>query len=91
VSADLLTRPAAEPLRLLLAPREAAAALSISERTLWEMTAPRGPIRCLRLSGRGRARSIRYPVDALRAWIESQTGDADGRGDDPAAGLTQTG
>jgi hypothetical protein len=60
--------------RLLLTKREAAAALSVCERTLYDLTAPRGPIPCLRLPGRGVARSIRYAVDDLRAWIASQTG-----------------
>ena len=53
--------------RLLLPPREAAAALSISERTLWAVTAPRGPLPAVRIG-----RSVRYCVDDLRRWIEGQ-------------------
>jgi excisionase family DNA binding protein len=55
--------------RLLLTVREAAQALSVSERTLWALTAPRGPIRSVRLG-----RSVRYSADSLRDWIASQRG-----------------
>jgi excisionase family DNA binding protein len=57
--------------KLLLTVREAAEALSVSERTLWALTAPRGPIRSVRLG-----RSVRYSADSLRDWIESQRGGA---------------
>jgi excisionase family DNA binding protein len=58
--------------RLLLKSREAADALGIGERTLWELTA-RGEIPVIRIPGRGkRARSLRYDVDDLRAWIDRQ-------------------
>ncbi len=56
------------PPRLLLRPAEAAEALGVSEKTLWSLTAPRGPIRALRIG----ARSIRYSVSALQAWIDQQ-------------------
>jgi hypothetical protein len=49
---------------LLLTPRAAAAALSVSERTLWAMTSPRGPIPAVRLG-----RAVRYSVAALREFI----------------------
>ena len=52
---------------LLLTGREAATALSVSERTLWSLTSPRGPIPCLRLG-----RSVRYSLADLRAWIDEQ-------------------
>lgn len=56
--------------RLLYRPRDAAKTLAISERTLWSMTAPRGPIPCIRLgAGNG---AVRYPFDALKQFIESQ-------------------
>jgi len=67
---DLFALPA--PVRLLLTPREAAAALSISPRTLWELTAPRGPIAVLRLPGRGKARSLRYDIRDLQKFIDAQ-------------------
>ncbi len=53
--------------RLLLKPREAAASLSISERSLWANTTPRGPIPCVRIGG-----SVRYAPEALQAYIRSQ-------------------
>ena len=53
-------------LKLLLTAREAANALSISERLLWTLT-HRGEIPVLRLPGRGKARALRYDVDDLRA------------------------
>jgi excisionase family DNA binding protein len=57
--------------RLLLTVREAAAALSVSPRMLWELTA-RGEIAALRIPGRGKARSIRYAVEDLQQWIQAQ-------------------
>jgi hypothetical protein len=53
--------------RLLLPGREAARVLSISERLLWSLTAPRGPIACVRLG-----RRVLYPVASLEAFIASQ-------------------
>ncbi len=57
--------------RLLLTPREAAAALSISERTLWSITAPRGALRLVRIG-----RSVRYDPHDLAAYIERQKAQA---------------
>ncbi len=57
------------PEKLLLSAREAATALSISERTLFSRTAPRGSIPAVRLGNR-----VLYPVDRLREWIATQTG-----------------
>lgn len=65
----LAPSPSPAEIQLLLSSREAAAALSVSERTLFSLTAPRGPIPVTRLPG---VRSIRYSVDALREWIASQ-------------------
>ncbi len=53
-----------EPTELAVSKRKAAEMLSISVKTLWSMTTPRGPIRALRI-GRG----VRYPLDELRRWI----------------------
>lgn len=53
-------------LPLLLTTQEAAEALAISPRKLWGMTAS-GEIPHVRLG-----RSVRYPVDDLQRWIESQ-------------------
>jgi len=56
---------------LALRPREAAKALGISARTLWALTAPRGPIPCLRI-GHGRRHTVLYPVTELQAWLSRQ-------------------
>jgi Helix-turn-helix domain len=56
---------------LALRPREAAKSLGISARTLWGLTAPRGPIPCLRV-GHGKRQSVLYPVADLRAWLSRQ-------------------
>jgi hypothetical protein len=52
---------ATTPEKLLLPAREAAAALSISEKTLWNNTEPRGPIKCTRIG-----RRVLYNLDQLR-------------------------
>jgi predicted DNA-binding transcriptional regulator AlpA len=51
----------------LLKPREAAARLSISERTLWSNTFPRGNILAVRIGN-----CVRYSAEALQAYIDSQ-------------------
>lgn len=52
--------------KLLVTAREAAAALSISERSLWGLT-NQGLLRCVRIG-----RSVRYAVDDLREFIASK-------------------
>mgnify|MGYP005852863719 FL=1 len=66
---------------LALRPREAAKALGISTRTLWGLTAPRGPIPCLRI-GRGRRPIVLYPVAGLQAWLSRPAEAVKGSGDD---------
>jgi predicted DNA-binding transcriptional regulator AlpA len=61
-------RAAAEPPTLLLTARDAARALAISEKTLWTLSAPRGPIPTIRVG----ERSIRYSVAALEKWVAAQ-------------------
>jgi predicted DNA-binding transcriptional regulator AlpA len=56
---------------LALRPREAAKTLGISARTLWALTAPRGPIPCLRI-GHGKRQTVLYPVAELQAWLSRQ-------------------
>ena len=58
--------PDAVPIPILaLNPRDAARALSIGQRKLWEITADRtSGIPHLRFG-----RAVRYPVDGLRAWL----------------------
>lgn len=53
--------------RLALRPREAARALGVGERLLFDLT-KRGEIPHLRLGNR----AIVYPVDALREWLAEQ-------------------
>jgi hypothetical protein len=74
MSADLTTPATGVDacLPLLVSARRAAKLLSVSERTLWGMTWPRGDLPAIRLPGRGRARSIRYAVGDLEKWIERQ-------------------
>lgn len=48
--------------------RETAAILGISERTLWKLTRPRGPIPCIRLGS-----CIRYSARQVDEWIQSQS------------------
>ena len=66
---DIINNP--EPLsplatRLALRLREAARALSVSERTLWEWT-QHGDVPHVR-----RGKTVLYPVDALRRWLDEQ-------------------
>lgn len=54
--------------KLLLSASETARVLSISERTLFSMTAPRGSIPAVRMGSR-----VLYSVAALQSWINGQT------------------
>lgn len=51
---------------LAMRPREAAKALGISERLLWEWT-NRGEVPHVRVG-----KAILYPVDVLRRWLDEQ-------------------
>jgi len=51
---------------LAMRPREAAQAIGISERLLWEWT-NRGLVPHVRLG-----KAILYPVDSLREWLKKQ-------------------
>ncbi len=53
--------------QLLLTPREVARTLAISERKLWSLSAPRGPIPVVRCG-----RAVRYSLDSLRRFVEDQ-------------------
>ncbi|MDB5344368.1 MAG: Helix-turn-helix domain [Schlesneria sp.] len=50
--------------QLLVSTSGAARLLNVSERLLWDMTRPRGPIPCVKVGAR-----ILYSVSALREWI----------------------
>jgi len=54
---------------LALRPRDAAKALGIGQRKLWDLTAPRGSIRCARLGT-----AVVYPVEELKRWLAEQAG-----------------
>lgn len=58
---------------LALRIREAAAALGVSERTLWAWTAS-GDVPCVK-----RGAVTLYPVDVLRRWLDEQATAGGGR------------
>jgi hypothetical protein len=53
--------------RLALKPSEAAKAMSLSEKTLWSMSAPRGPIPCVHIGSR-----VLYPTHLLRKYLSRE-------------------
>lgn len=55
---------------LALRPREAAKALGISPRHLWQLTHD-GVIPCARV-GSGKRRTVLYPMADLQAWLARQ-------------------
>ena len=57
---------------LALRPREAAKALGISPRHLWQLTHD-GQIPCVRV-GNGQRKTVLYPVTALQSWLEREAG-----------------
>jgi excisionase family DNA binding protein len=56
--------------QLLLKPKEAAEALRISERTLWQLTKDK-EIPCVKVGGRIR-QVVRYDPRDLQAWIDKK-------------------
>lgn len=60
-------QPAQKGPRLCLNAREAAQALGISERTLWQQTQPRGPIPSVRVG-----HCVRYSVSALESFASGE-------------------
>jgi len=56
----------------LLTTREAADRLAISERKLWDLTMPRGSLRCVRID-----RSVRYSLDDLDEFIAAMRSTAE--------------
>ena len=65
--ADNVDRASNDTNRLLYSVRETCEALKISERSLWSLTVPRGPIPVVRIG-----RSVRYDPRDLQRWIEQQ-------------------
>lgn len=57
---------------LALRPRDAAKALGISPRHLWQLTKD-GVIPCVRV-GSGKRKSVLYPLAVLQAWLAQQAG-----------------
>jgi len=55
------------PPRLLLSVAETARALNLSRKKLWQITAPRGDLPCIKVGTR-----VLYPVGDIVAWIERQ-------------------
>jgi predicted DNA-binding transcriptional regulator AlpA len=53
--------------QLALSPRDAAQALSMSEKGLWNLTKPRGPIPAAKIG-----RLVRYDVKDLQAFLDAQ-------------------
>lgn len=66
-SEPLAMRPAFPPAPMAHRRREAAKVLGVSERHLWSLTHPRGPIRCVRSGA-----CVLYPVSELEAWLARQ-------------------
>jgi excisionase family DNA binding protein len=56
---------------LVLRPRDAAKALSISPRLLWQLTKD-GQIPCVRV-GSGKRKSVLYPLEDLKAWLSRES------------------
>lgn len=69
------TEPAIDP--LALRPRDAAKALGISERLLWDWTRTEG-VPHVRIGN-----VVLYPVEALKNWLATRAGTAEG---DPGQG-----
>lgn len=80
-------QPPENPVRLGLRPEQAAAAIGLSRRQLFNLTAPHGPIPCARIGT-----AVVYRIEDLQAFLaravaesstrgmlaENQEGDADG-------------
>jgi len=66
---------------LALRPREAAKALGISPRLLWQLTKD-GHVPCVRV-GSGRRRTVLYPLADLQAWLTRQAATAKESEPDP--------
>lgn len=66
---------------LALRPRQAAKALGISPRHLWQLTKD-GHIPCVRV-GSGKRQTVLYPVDVLQTWLSRNATAAKGSDHDP--------
>jgi len=52
---------------LALRPKDAAKALGIGQRKLWELSQPRGPIPCIRVGT-----CVLYPYQLLQGWLAEE-------------------
>jgi excisionase family DNA binding protein len=68
---------------LALRPRDAAKALGISARLLWQLTHD-GQIPCVRV-GSGKRKTVLYPLADLQAWLSARTVAATGAAPTTAA------
>lgn len=59
------------PSPIALRPKDAAKALGIGQRKLWELSQPRGPIPCVRVGV-----CVLYPVELMRAWLAAESAKA---------------
>jgi excisionase family DNA binding protein len=75
VGAAIMT-PTSVTSPLALRPREAAKALGISPRLLWQLTKD-GHVPCVRV-GNGKRRTVLYPLADLQAWLTRQAATAKG-------------
>ena len=66
---------------LALRPREAAKALGISPRLLWQLTHD-GQIPCVRV-GTGKRRTVLYPIADLQEWLTRRVATSKGGEHDP--------
>ncbi len=64
--ASTSTNPKVPP-PLALRPKDAAKALGIGQRKLWELSQPRGPIPCVRVGV-----CVLYPYHMLQTWLAEQ-------------------
>jgi transposase len=64
---------------LALRPRDAAKALGISPRLLWQLTHD-GHVPCVRV-GSGKCRTVLYPTAVLQAWLSRHSAKPKRRGD----------
>jgi len=69
------------PSPLALRPRDAAKALGISARHLWQLTKDRR-IPCVRV-GSGKRQTVLYPVAELQAWLSREAHTKNGGNHDP--------
>jgi hypothetical protein len=75
----LVTTDSTSP--LALRPREAAKALNISPRLLWQLTKD-GAVPCVRV-GAGKRKAVLYPVALLEEWLKRQAEGERGASHDP--------